>query len=120
MTLRIAAYIAGTAIAALALATLSSARLVAFQTIPSVALFAILLGLLQSGVAPALGRLPRASGCWPFAAAAFALNAAFFWLAGRALPGVTVTAAGALAGGAATAAAAAAVFTLLDERLGHE
>lgn len=118
MTRRIVAYVIGAAVAALLVATLSSARLVGFRSMPSVALFSLLLGLLGAAVAPVLGRVPRMSGCWPFAIVAFLLDAAFFWAAGTVVPGVTVTPGGALVGGAVAAATAAAAFTLLDERVG--
>lgn len=118
MTRRIVAYVIGAAIAALLVATVSSARLVGFRSVPAVALFAVLLGLLQSGVAPVLGRVPALAGCWPFTVATLLLNTGAFWLAGQVVPGMTVTPAGGLVGAVAAGVTAVAVFTLLDERVG--
>jgi uncharacterized membrane protein YvlD (DUF360 family) len=119
VTARLISYIAAAAVAALLVATISAERLVSYASVPALALFALLLGLLDAAIWPLLGRMPALSGCWPFTLAAFLLNAAIFWLAGQVVPGMTVSMPGAIAGGAIGAIAAAAVFTMLDERFAN-
>jgi hypothetical protein len=116
MNVRIAVYIIGAAVAALLVATISSARLAGFASVPSVALFAVVLGLAQSAVAPALARVPALAGCWPFAIVSGGVAAVVFWLGGRVVPGMDVSIAGVLVGGVIAAVSAVAIYTLMDER----
>ena len=119
MTRRLISYVLAAVVAALLVTTISAEWLVSYQSIPSVVLFALLLGLLDAAVAPTLARLPAVAGCWPFAFITFGLNVVLFWLAGSIVPGMTVSLAGAVVGAAIATAAAAAMFTLLDERFAN-
>ena len=112
---RTVAYLIGAAVSALLVATLSSERLVGYASVPSVALFALALGLACSAIAPLMARLVAPVGCLPFAGVAFAVCALLFWLFGAVSPGMAVTPLGAVVGAAIATIAAGAVFTVLDE-----
>ncbi len=117
---RVLAYVLAAAAAALLLATVSERRLASYGTVGAVALLAFAVGGLNAAIASLLKRLPRGTGCLPFAVAALAANATLLFGVAVLGPTVRLTPWGVVIGAAVVTLASGIVFSLWDERYGVE
>ena len=113
---RLIAYVLAAAVAALAVGSISEQRLVAYQSMTALAVFAVVLGVINAFVKPVLRILTLPLTCLTFGLFALVLNAALFGLAAWLTPGMTVTTWGAILGAVLASVAGGVIFSLLDER----
>src|SRR5690348_18026081 len=115
MIARFIAYAIGGAVAALLVATISEQRLVSYENISTVAIFAIVIGLLNATIVPVLRLVSLPLTCLTFGLFALVINAAAFALAAAIAGGMTVTFWGAVIGALVASVASGAIYTVLDE-----
>jgi putative membrane protein len=115
MIARFIAYAIGGAVAALLVATISEQRLVSYENISTVAIFAIVIGLLNATIVPVLRFVSFPLTCLTFGLFALVINAAAFALAAVIAGGMTVTFWGAVIGALVASVASGAIYTVLDE-----
>lgn len=113
---RIVVYIAAAAVGALVVATISEQRLVAYESEAALAVFAILLGLLNATIVPVVRLLTLPISCLTFGLFALLVNAGAFALAATLTAGMTVTFWGAIVGAIAVSVAGGVIYSLVDER----
>jgi putative membrane protein len=102
MIARFIAYAIGGAVAALLVATISQQRLVSYANVQTVAIFAIVIGLLNATIVPVLRFISFPLTCLTFGLFALAINAAAFAIAA----GI---------GALVASVASGAIFSVLDE-----
>lgn len=115
MMLRVVGYTAAACVAALLVGSISSQRLVAYDTRTALFVFAALLGLINAAIKPVLAGISVPITCLTFGAAALVLNAGLFALAAWLTPGLRVTLVGAVLGAVIASIASGLVFSWLDE-----
>lgn len=112
---RLIAYLIGSAFAVLILATVSK-RLIRYDDANSVMIFAIIVGVLNTFLLPAVRMLTLPLSCLTLGLFTLALNALVF-AAGAALSlGVTISLWGAVLGAIVTSIASGAIYSVIDER----
>ncbi|HET7092804.1 MAG TPA: phage holin family protein, partial [Thermomicrobiales bacterium] len=112
---RFVAYAIGGAVAALLVATISQQRLVAYDNVQTIALFAIVIGLLNATIVPVLRFVSFPLTCLTFGLFALVINACVFAVAAAIAGGMTVSFWGAVIGALLTSVASGAIFSVLDE-----
>ncbi|HEU0115912.1 MAG TPA: phage holin family protein [Thermomicrobiales bacterium] len=112
---RFVAYAIGGAVAALLVATISQQRLVSYDNVQTVALFAIVIGLLNATIVPVLRFVSFPLTCLTFGLFALAINAGAFALAAAIAGGMNVSFWGAVIGAIVASVASGAIYSVLDE-----
>ena len=115
MIARFIAYAIGGAVAALLVATISQQRLVSYANVQTLAIFAIVIGLLNATIVPVLRFVSLPLTCLTFGLFALAINAAAFAIAAGIAGGMTVSFWGAVIGALVASVASGAIFSVLDE-----
>lgn len=115
MILRFAGYVIGSMVGVLTLGTLFQGGIVNYDTVSSVLVFSLVLGVLMAFIKPVLATLSLPISCLTFGLFAFVINAGLFWIAGLLTSGVDATAFGCVLGGAIVSALGGIVFAVLDE-----
>jgi putative membrane protein len=115
MIARFVAYAIGGAVAALLVATISQQRLVSYENVETVAIFAIVIGLLNATIVPVIRFVSLPLTCLTFGLFALVINAAVFALAATVAGGMTVSFWGAVVGAIVASVASGAIFSVLDE-----
>jgi len=115
VTSRVIAYLVGSVFAVLMLATVSK-RLIRYDDATSVMIFAIVVGVMNAYVLPAVRVLTLPLSCLTLGLFTLLLNAAVFALAAVLSVGVTISFWGAILGAILTSIASGATYSLIDER----
>ncbi len=115
MTNRLIAYLAGSVFAVLVIATVSK-RLIRYDDATSVMIFAVVVGVLNAFVLPAVRVVTLPLSCLTLGLFTLALNAAVFALAAAVSVGVTISLWGAVFGAIVTSVASGAIYSVIDER----
>jgi putative membrane protein len=115
MIARFVAYAIGGAVAALLVATISQQRLVSYENVQTVAIFAIVIGVLNATIVPVIRFVSLPLTCLTFGLFALVINAAVFALAATIAGGMTVSFWGAVVGAIVASVASGAIFSVLDE-----
>lgn len=116
MITRLAAYIVGSMVSVLVVATIFSERFVRYTDQVSVLVFGIVLGVLMAFAKPVLQLISLPLTCLTFGLFALVINAGLFALAGWLTPGISVDLWGAIAGAVFGSVINGIVFSVVDER----
>ena len=117
MLARIVAYLIANMLAVLIVGSISEQRLVAYEKITAVLIFALLLGLINAYIKPVLRLLALPLTCLTFGLFALVLNAGLFGLAAWLTPGIEVRSIwGAVIGSIVASVASGIIFSVIDER----
>ncbi len=114
--MRLLAYLIANMVATLTVGSISEQRLVSYESLPAVFVFAIILGLINAFIRPVLRFLTLPLTCLTFGLFALALNAALFGVAAWLTPGTEITFWGAVVGSLIASVASGIIFSVLDER----
>jgi len=117
---RVVAYILAAGFASLALATLSERRLASYGSVLAVATVAVLVGGSNAALASLLKRLPKGSGCLPFAIVALAADATLLFGVAVLGSAARITPWGVVLGAMLATIAGGLVFSLVDEPHGPD
>ncbi len=115
MTNRLIAYLIGSVFAVLIIATVSK-RLIRYDDATSVMLFAVVVGVLNAYVLPAVRVVMLPLSCLTLGLFTVVLNAAVFALGAALSVGITISLWGAVLGAIVTSIASGAVYSVIDER----
>ncbi len=116
MIMRLIAYVMANAFAALFVGTISAQRLIAYDSLAAVFVFALILGLINATIKPVLRLLTLPLTCLTFGLFALVVNVALFGLAVWLTRGITVTIWGAMLGAIVASVASGIIFSIIDER----
>jgi len=112
---RLIAYLIGSAFAVLILATVSK-RLIRYDDANSVMVFAIVVGVLNTFLLPAVRTLTLPLSCLTLGLFTVVLNALVFAIGALLSVGVTISLWGAILGAIMTSIASGAIYSVIDER----
>lgn len=113
---RLIAYLVASMVAVLVVGSISEQRLVAYEDREAVLIFALLLGVINAFIKPALRLLTLPLSCLTFGLFALVLNVALFGLATALTPGIQATLFGAILGSAIVSLASGVIYSVLDEK----
>lgn len=116
MITRLVAYLIANSVAVLTVGSISEQRLVAYERLTAVGVFALILGVINATIKPVLRLLTLPLTCLTFGLFSLVLNAVLFGLAARLTPGMEVTTWGAVLGAIIASVASGIIFSVLDER----
>ena len=116
MIARFVAYAIAAAVAALLAASISQERFVSYASVETIAVFALVMALLNTSIVPVLRVATYPVTCLTFGLFALLLNAGVFGLAALVAPGMAVTFWGAVLGGIIASITSGVVYSLMDER----
>lgn len=112
--IRIFAYAVAAAIAALATSTISQ-EWFSFTSRESVLLFGLAMGVINAYIKPVVRTISIPLTCLTFGVFALVVNALLFALGAAIIPGIEVSAWGAVAGSLIASLAAGLMFSVFDE-----
>ncbi|MCO5226457.1 MAG: phage holin family protein [Thermomicrobiales bacterium] len=111
---RILAYALAAIVAALATATISS-EWFSFDSRESVMIFGAVMGVINAFIRPVVRLVSLPLTCLTFGLFAFVINALLFAMGAYVVPGIELTAAGAVLGSLIASIAAGLMFSVFDE-----
>lgn len=111
---RILAYALAAIVAALATATISR-EWFSFDSRESVMIFGAVMGVINAFIRPVVRLISLPLTCLTFGLFAFVINALLFALGAYVVPGIELTAAGAVLGSLIASIAAGLMFSVFDE-----
>ena len=115
MTNRLIAYLIGSMFAVMVLASISK-RLIRYDDVASVLIFALIVGVINAYLLPAARFLTLPLTCLTLGVFTLVLNAAVFLLGSYLSFGVTISFWGAVLGALVASIASGAIYSLIDER----
>lgn len=113
--IRILAYALAAIVAALATSTLSQ-QWFGFENTQAVMLFGAAMGVINAFIRPVVRLISMPLTCLTFGLFAWVINAGLFWLGGYIVPGIEVSALGAVIGALIASLAAGIMFSVFDEK----
>jgi len=116
MIARIVAYLIGGSVAVLAVGELFQGGIIEYDTVTTVLIFGLVLGLLNAFLMPILRAITLPLNCLTFGLFAFVLNAGIFALAAYIVPGIEAEIWGVAVGAILSTVISGVLFAILDER----
>lgn len=116
MIARIVAYMIGASVAVLSIGELFQGGIITYDTVSTVLIFGLVLGLLNAFLMPVLKAITLPLNCMTFGLFAFVLNAGVFALATYIVPGIEANIWGVAVGAILSTVISGVLFAILDER----
>ncbi len=116
MIARIVAYMIGGTVAVLAIGELFQGGIITYDTVSTVLIFGLVLGLLNGFLMPILKAITLPLNCLTFGLFALLLNAGVFALATYLVPGVEADYWGVAVGAVLSTVISGVLFAILDEK----
>ncbi len=116
MIARVVAYMIGASVAVLSIGELFQGGIITYDTVSTVLIFGLVLGLLNAFLMPFLRAITLPLTCLTFGLFAFVLNAAVFALATYIVPGIEADIWGVSVGAILSTVISGVLFAILDER----
>ena len=116
MIARVVAYLIGGSVAVLAVGELFQGGIIVYDTVSTVLVFGLVLGLMNAFLMPLLKAIMLPLNCLTFGLFAFVLNAGIFALATYIVPGIEADLWGVAVGAVLSTVISGVIFAILDER----
>jgi len=116
MIARIVSYMIGASVAVLSAGELFQGGIIIYDSVSSVLIFGLVLGLLNAFLMPALKIITLPLTCLTFGLFALVLKAGIFALATAIVPGIEANLWGVIVGAVLSTVISGVLFAILDER----
>jgi putative membrane protein len=116
MIARVVVYMIGASVAVLSVGEIFQGGIIEYESVESVLIFGLILGLLNAFIKPVLRILTLPISCLTFGLFSIVISAFLFYVASRVAPGIDATIWGVLVGTAVTAVLSGIMYAIVDER----